>query len=315
VNFLCTVWKSLVEPLNAALTTGKPILKKEEIFSIFGNWEDIWRTHSAIEGILEKRLATPNASVGDIFVDFAQTFQLIYSTYIGNFVGSGARIKRLRRANDRFEKLMVQFENERANTNRLDLGSYLITPIQRLPRYVLLIRQLLEYTPETHPDRKRLLDAQDRIERVANFVNTNKGSSDNIAKLQKIEGSLTGYEGPPLCDPSRKFVREGFLHIVGMENVHSAYFFLLSDMVLYCKYKPGGKSEKEFKIKAVFPLSHVLEVNETLPQDTEEGEVDIVDSNNQCAFELVTEQFNLVLLTQSPDEKKSWVKDIKSCLL
>ena len=57
------------------------------------------------------------------------------------------------------------------------------------------------------------------------------------------------YEGPTLADPTRKFIREGFLHIKGMEEVHSSYFFLFNDMVLFCKYKPGGIEEKEFHFK------------------------------------------------------------------
>lgn len=52
-----------------------------------------------------------------------------------------------------------------------------------------------------------------------------------------------------ISDPARKFVREGFLKILGLEDLRSAYFFLLNDMVLYCKYKPGGKYAREFKFK------------------------------------------------------------------
>jgi hypothetical protein len=39
----------------------------------------------------------------------------------------------------------------------LDLVSYLIMPVQRLPRYVLLLSQLLELTDETHSGTRLLL--------------------------------------------------------------------------------------------------------------------------------------------------------------
>ena len=34
----------------------------------------------------------------------------------------------------------------------LDLGAYLLTPVQRIPRYVLLLKQLLKQTDSEHPD-------------------------------------------------------------------------------------------------------------------------------------------------------------------
>ena len=32
------------------------------------------------------------------------------------------------------------------------LDSYLITPIQRIPRYVMLLQEMLKVTPTHHPD-------------------------------------------------------------------------------------------------------------------------------------------------------------------
>ena len=40
--------------------------------------------------------------------------------------------------------------------NKLDFNSLLIKPIQRLPKYVLLFKDLLKHTPEDHPDYKNI---------------------------------------------------------------------------------------------------------------------------------------------------------------
>lgn len=41
----------------------------------------------------------------------------------------------------------------------MDLGSLLIKPVQRLMKYPLLLHELLNSTPASHPDHKALQDA------------------------------------------------------------------------------------------------------------------------------------------------------------
>lgn len=34
----------------------------------------------------------------------------------------------------------------------MDLQSFIVKPVQRLPKYILLYKDLLKHTPEVHPD-------------------------------------------------------------------------------------------------------------------------------------------------------------------
>jgi hypothetical protein len=52
------------------------------------------------------------------------------------------------------------------------LESFLITPIQRIPRYVLLLTELLKHTEPSHPDHELLQKAIPLVKDVAEFVNT-----------------------------------------------------------------------------------------------------------------------------------------------
>ena len=45
----------------------------------------------------------------------------------------------------------------------LDLGAFLLTPVQRVPRYILLLKQLLKYTDPTHPDYRHINACLDRL--------------------------------------------------------------------------------------------------------------------------------------------------------
>lgn len=53
-----------------------------------------------------------------------------------------------------------------------DLPTFLIMPIQRLPRYVLLLGELLKYTPESSPEYSSLSSALAAIKETTEQVNS-----------------------------------------------------------------------------------------------------------------------------------------------
>ncbi|KAJ3012464.1 UNVERIFIED_CONTAM: hypothetical protein HDU68_001177 [Siphonaria sp. JEL0065] len=58
---------------------------------------------------------------------------------------------------------MVKIAKSSPSHTQISLQSYLILPVQRLPRYKLLVDQLLESTPLNHPDCADLQTAVDAI--------------------------------------------------------------------------------------------------------------------------------------------------------
>ena len=54
----------------------------------------------------------------------------------------------------------------------MDIDSYLIKPIQRPPKYMLLLRDYRKHLPENHPDYKKLGEAMDKYPEV-NDINNN----------------------------------------------------------------------------------------------------------------------------------------------
>jgi FYVE/RhoGEF/PH domain-containing protein 5/6 len=62
-------------------------------------------------------------------------------------------------------------EREKKNSGGLDLDSLLITPVQRIPRYKLLLKELVKHTSDSHPDKKNLNDALQKMTEIANIVN------------------------------------------------------------------------------------------------------------------------------------------------
>jgi len=54
------------------------------------------------------------------------------------------------------------------------LSSLLIQPVQRVPRYEMLLMDMVKNTWETHPDLQSLQKALAAIKEIAKFINTQK---------------------------------------------------------------------------------------------------------------------------------------------
>src|SRR3990167_7628056 len=102
-----------------------------------------------------------------------------------------------------------QAKNMEAGTTTL-LHHLLIMPIQRIPRYNLLLTDILKNTEEIHPDFANLQIALQSTKAVANHLNESVRASemDNIvAELsERMEIGL-------LLAPHRRLIKEGAFKI------------------------------------------------------------------------------------------------------
>lgn len=76
----------------------------------------------------------------------------------------------------------------RGKTNYINLGSFLIKPVQRVMRYPLLLMELLGATPENHHDRPELTEALLAVKEINVNINEYKRRKD-LGKI-KIPPSL-----------------------------------------------------------------------------------------------------------------------------
>lgn len=68
----------------------------------------------------------------------------------------------------------------------MDLGSLLIKPVQRLMKYPLLLRELLNSTPTSHPDHEALQHALFTMRTINWNINELKRRKDLGKKAQKV---------------------------------------------------------------------------------------------------------------------------------
>lgn len=70
------------------------------------------------------------------------------------------------------------FFSYRGCTNYINLGSFLIKPVQRVMRYPLLLMELLNSTPESHPDKVPLTNAVLAVKEINVNINEYKRRKD-----------------------------------------------------------------------------------------------------------------------------------------
>jgi len=138
-------------------------------------------------------------------------FLRLYTNYSLNFEKVTATLEEL----DKKEKVKQWLEKRMEDPicAGLDFGAYLIMPIQRIPRYRLLIEEFLHNTPQTHKDYKDIQASLDKLMAVAKDVNKAITDQENRDRMIKISKKLVDMK-EELIAPSRYFIREGDLQKV-----------------------------------------------------------------------------------------------------
>jgi hypothetical protein len=105
-----------------------------------------------------------------------------------------------------------EFARARCRGNPINiLTSLLIQPVQRIPRYEMLLKDLLKYTWLSHPDYENLEIAVDKIVEAAAFNNEQKRKAECLMRLLDIQNELK--ETIMIHQSGRDIIREGFLKL------------------------------------------------------------------------------------------------------
>jgi hypothetical protein len=118
--------------------------------------------------------------IGDIFLDLGHHMKAFISYAIHHIIGAQLIVKL-----NHQEKFRTWLETTREECE-WTLNSLLIEPIQRIPRYELLLKDLLKYTSEDHPDKPLLREALAFVQKIAWDCNESVKRAENELKLYSI---------------------------------------------------------------------------------------------------------------------------------
>ncbi|KIJ21579.1 hypothetical protein PAXINDRAFT_64568 [Paxillus involutus ATCC 200175] len=94
--------------------------------------------------------------------------------------------------------------------SQLNMEGYLLLPVQRIPRYRLLLEELLRSTPPSYTFMDDALDrALTEISSLANNMNEGKREAESRRKLVQWQSRIRGKFPSPLVQPHRRLIMDG----------------------------------------------------------------------------------------------------------
>ncbi|PRP84844.1 RhoGEF domain-containing protein [Planoprotostelium fungivorum] len=294
VTFLNLVVEQFQKPLRS-----EPDLMTEEAHRlIFSNIEMIQKYNDVFLSQLKQRVSnfdTHTTLFGDCFLMIAD-FLKAYSAYVNYYNQGQVQLLTSRHSNkslDRWlneKKLLPEAQNK-------GIGDLLIMPVQRVPRYSMLLSDLVKSTWNHHPDYENLCKARDKISSLADFMNEQKRKFENQLRVSSIFLSITNLGGVTMLSPSRTFVREGSLMETDLYGEkRTCYVFLFNDLIIWTTPEKKKKGEENYTMKRLAYLADVA--------------VAIGAAGGKVAIGLGMGNENILLMGNSEDETNDWAQDI-----
>jgi hypothetical protein len=137
-----------------------------------------------------KKWTNRQQTFGDIFLEFVDEFKS-YHHYITNYNNSIETLVKTRQINPAFDQFLIEAKMD-PRCNLLSASDFLIMPIQRLPRYELLLSDLLKYTEENNADYNHIKQSLNKVKETTSFLNNLKRAEDSKLRLTVIERKVIG---------------------------------------------------------------------------------------------------------------------------
>ena len=76
----------------------------------------------------------------------------------------------------------------------IPLEGFLLTPVQKICKYPLQLKELLKYTPKEHPDHQQTQRALDTMHHIATLINERKRKMESLEKLAQWQSRVDDWE-------------------------------------------------------------------------------------------------------------------------
>lgn len=256
VENLQTIIELLIVPIRDA---GSTVLDQNEFQFQFGSWEMIYGIHKDLyENMLREQYNNRLYNIPQMFFEFSEYLRL-YKTYVTNFGIAMNRRGMLMTTNKRYAAAV---ENARNDARcRSGVESLLITPIQRIPRYQILLEQLLKYydinDKQTINEYQAISQSLIKIKEVADEHNQAIITQENKKGIMEVMMSIDARSRINLLDnPSRKLIKGGTLRQLTKSGMKDYMFWLFSDKLIYAEPISTLGMSASFTLKQVFSLAH-----------------------------------------------------------
>ncbi|NXE16719.1 ARHGB factor, partial [Lophotis ruficrista] len=303
------------------------LLSREELALLFPNLPDLIEIHNSLSESMKKlREEGPIIKeIGDLMLSrfdglAKEEIQQVAADFCSYQSIALELIKTKQRKETRFQIFMQEAESN-PQCRRLQLKDLIISEMQRLTKYPLLLENIIKHTEAGTSEHEKLCRARDQCRDILKYVNEAVKRAENRHRLEGYQKRLDATSLERTSNPlaaefksldltSRRMIHEGPLTWrVGKDKTVDLHVLLLEDLlvllqkqdeklVLKCHSKTASGSSDN---KQTF--SPVLKLNSVLIRSvaTDKRALFII-----CTSELGPQIYELVALTSS--EKTTWME-------
>ncbi|NXB36838.1 ARHGB factor, partial [Eulacestoma nigropectus] len=304
------------------------LLSREELGLLFPNLPDLIDVHNSLSESMKKlREEGPIIrEIGDLMLarfDGAakEEFQRVAATFCSYQSIALELIKTKQRKESRFQLFMQEAESN-PQCRRLQLKDLIISEMQRLTKYPLLLDNIIKCTEAGSPEQEKLCRARDQCRDVLRFVNEAVRRAENRHRLRgyqrRLDTAALDRTSNPLAAEfrnldltSHRMIHEGPLAWrVGKDKTVELHVLLLEELLVLLQrqderlgLKCHSKSALGASSDTKGSFSPVLKLNSVLIRSvaTDKRALFII-----CTSELGPQIYELVAQTSS--EKNTWME-------
>ncbi|XP_036351695.2 dynamin-binding protein isoform X2 [Ochotona princeps] len=234
---------------------------------LFGNMQVVIKVSKQLLAALET-----SDAVGPVFLDQRDDLEGTYKVYCQNH-DEAISLLEIYEKDEKIQKHLQDaladlksLYNEWGCTNYINLGSFLIKPVQRVMRYPLLLMELLNSTPESHPDKVPLTSAVLVVKEINVNINEYKRRKDLVLKYRKgDEDSLM-----------EKISKLNIHSIIKKSNRVSSHLKHLTGFAPQIKDEAFEETEKNFRMQERLIKSFIRDLSLYLQHIRESACVKVV---------------------------------------
>ncbi|XP_038237557.1 FYVE, RhoGEF and PH domain-containing protein 1 isoform X3 [Dermochelys coriacea] len=272
------------------------------VMGIFSNICSIYCFHQQfLLPELEKRMQEWDRypRIGDILQKLAP-FLKMYGEYVKNFDRAMELVNIWMERSTHFKLIVHQIQMEEACGN-LTLQQHMLEPVQRIPRYELLLKGYLQRLPPGAPDSRDAEKSLQLIATAAEHSNAAIRKTERMHSLLKVYELLGGEED--IVSPTNELIKEGHILKLSAKNgtTHDRYLILFNDRLLCCVPKLWLLGQK-FGVRARIDVEG-MEVKESS------------GINLPRTFLVSGKQRSLELQARTEEEKHDWIQAIRATIL
>ncbi|XP_038238790.1 rho guanine nucleotide exchange factor 11 isoform X7 [Dermochelys coriacea] len=303
------------------------LLSREELGLLFPNLPDLIDIHNSLSESMKKlREEGPIIKeIGDLMLSrfdgpAREEIQQVAADFCSYQSIALELIKTKQRKETRFQIFMQEAESN-PQCRRLQLKDLIISEMQRLTKYPLLLENILKHTDGGTPEHEKLCRARDQCREILRYVNEAVKRAENRHRLEAYQKRLDATSLERTSNPlaaefknldltSRRMIHEGALSWrISKEKTLDLNVLLLEDLLVLLQ-KQDEKLVLKFHSKTALgssdtkqTFSPVLKLNSMLIRSvaTDKRALFII-----CTSELGPQIYELVALT--PSEKNTWME-------